>query len=245
MNLGQSGGRFTATDTTLGLLLFAAYELPESRILGLPGWGDAEHFDVEAVADGDPTVAQKRLMLQSLLADRFKLATHHETRQLPVYALVVAKPGKVGPQLHAAAKCEAPAGSSPQTGAATPPPNDCRTISLTGTADTVTFTVRSSTIEEFIPGLVGFGSNRNVDKYGVNQYADRPIVDQTGLTGMFDLTLTFARSQQPGSDTISAGTAAPASLFTALQEQLGLKLESTKAPVDVLVIDHVEEPSPN
>jgi bla regulator protein BlaR1 len=239
---GVPGSRFKATAVTLPLLLYAAYDLPESRMSGLPVWADDMHFDVEAVAAGSPSAEEKRLMLQSLLADRFQLTAHHEMRRLPAYALVVAKPGKLGPQLHAAAKCDASATASAAADAGAPAPGACREINFRGTSDSATFEGRDVTIDEFIPFLVGFGSNRNVDKFGINQYSDRPIIDHTGLTGRFDFTLTFARL--PGNNIAAASTTAP-TLFTALQEQLGLKLEPQTGPVDVMVIDHVEQPSAN
>ena len=183
MNEGSPGGRFKATDVTLPLLLYAAYGLPESRISGLPVWADEMHFDVEAVAAGSPSEKEKRLMLQSLLADRFQMTAHHEMRQLAAYALVVAKPGKLGPQLHAAAKCDVSATASALADAGAPAPGNCRMVNFSGTSDSVTFEIRDLTIDEFIPVLVGFGSNRNVDKFGVNQYSDRPIIDRTEARG--------------------------------------------------------------
>jgi uncharacterized protein (TIGR03435 family) len=181
-------------------------------------------------------------MLQSLLAGRFQMTAHHEMRQLPAYALVVAKPGKLGPQLHAAAKCDVSATESAAADVGAPAPGDCRMVNFSGTSESVTLEIRDLTVDEFIPVLVGFGSNRNVDKFGINQYSDRPIIDRTGLAGRFDFTLTFARL--PGNNIAASSTTAPPR-FSALQEQLGLKLQATKGPVDVLVIDHVEEPSPN
>ena len=225
MNEGSPGGRFKATDVTLPLLLYAAYELPENRISGLPVWADEMHFDMEAVAAGNPSEKEKRLMLQSLLADRFQMTAHHEMRQLPAYALVVAKPGKLGPRLHAAANCDVSATASAAAAAGPAAPGDCRMVNLSGTSDSVTFEIRDLTIDEFIPVLVGFGSNRNVDKFGINQYSDRPMIDRTGLAGRFDFTLTFARL--PGNNIAASGTTAPP-LFTALQEQLALKLQARK-----------------
>ena len=100
-NPAQPGGRFTATNYNLRRLIAVAFNLylgqTQNTLLGKPDWIDSEHFDIEAETEGNPTIDQKRLMLQSLLSDRFKLMAHHETRQLPVYALVLSKPGKTGP----------------------------------------------------------------------------------------------------------------------------------------------------
>jgi uncharacterized protein (TIGR03435 family) len=95
----QAGGRYNATNVTLNNLITVAYQLKPQQLSGLPDWGDSEHFDIEAKAEGDPTREQNWLMIQSLLADRFKLAVHYETRQLSEFALVQVKAGETGPQL--------------------------------------------------------------------------------------------------------------------------------------------------
>jgi hypothetical protein len=95
-NLGQSGSLYRATNVTLNILITAAYQLKPQQISGLPDWGSSEHFDIDARAADNTGIDQKRLMLQSLLADRFKLAAHHETQLRPIYALVVSKAGKQG-----------------------------------------------------------------------------------------------------------------------------------------------------
>jgi uncharacterized protein (TIGR03435 family) len=227
ISLDLPGGLATATNVSLQTMMTAAYQLPTGRILGMPGWSDSLYFDIQARADGNPGIDQKRLMLQSLLADRFKLALHHETRQLAVYALVLAKPGKLGPQLHANnEKCpDPPPESSPPT---------CNNLTVNGTPGKMSFVGQKTTMEHFVANL-GSASARNLD---------RPIVDRTGLTGTFDFSLEFASgltASQPGASDPSA----PPSIFTALQEQLGLKLVPETGPVDVLVIDHVEQPSEN
>jgi uncharacterized protein (TIGR03435 family) len=165
---------------------------------------------------------------------------HHETRQIPVYALVVAKPGKLGPQLipHSAdAKCteSVPGKGLAQPSAGEAMPSYCggffmnpRPGDLRATGNGITFESLSSFLAQSV---------------------DRKIVDRTGLNGTFDLALEFVPEQGPGSrpdptDTPSETSEIP-SIFTALQEQLGLKLESTRGPVDVLVIDHIEQPTPN
>ena len=211
-----------------------AYNLALSQgrggaIIGAPSWFDSERYNIEAKANGDPPREQMILMLQSLLADRFKLTVHHETRQLPVYALVLTKPGKTGPQLKAHpgdAKCISVPQPDPGPGKAMPAYcNDFRVGA--GASGGLHETAHATTMDRF-PATLG-------------QQVDRPVVDQTGLSGVFDVDLEFT-SQRAAVDTQAAG---PPLIFTAIQEQLGLKLEPTTAPVDVIVIDHIEKPSPN
>ncbi len=234
-DLGQPGGYVTMTNCTLRILIANAYLSTDGpdiryRISGVPSWIESESFDIAARADGDPTLEQKKLMLQSLLADRFKLTMHHETRQLAVYALVLATAGKAGPRLiphRDDTKCFDPSGSAQA-------PCDFGLYVNRSGGDSV---VRQQNLPmERFAGLL-------------TVFVGRPVLDRTGLSGNFDFTLEFAAqpSTQPGLESAEPQpdpTAAPA-LPTALREQLGLKLEPTAGPVDVLVIDHVEEPSPN
>jgi uncharacterized protein (TIGR03435 family) len=240
----QPGGLFTATNASVRVLIAGAYlnEFPPKGelIFGGPAWIDSALFNIEARADGNPGNAQTNLMVQSLLEDRFKLVLHHETRQLPIYALVLAKPGKIGPQLiqHSGeAKCtDAAAGKGlPQPAAGEAMPAYCGGFFMNPR-----------------PGDLRETGNRiTMDMLGqfLRQSLDRTIVDRTRLGGVYDFTLEFAPEIGPGSQPAGATGAsdpsAPPSIFTALQEQLGLKLESQKGPVDVLVIDHVELPSEN
>jgi uncharacterized protein (TIGR03435 family) len=239
-NLGQPGGYVTITNAPLRILIADAYLFvaPDInfRISGGPRWIDSEHFDIEATAEGNPTLEQKKLMLQSLLTERFKLMMHHEPRSLPVYALVLAKAGKTGPQLIPPAddtKCFDPFGLAAPAARA-----PCDVLFAFNQPDG-SFAVKGDlTMEKFagqLTGLVG-----------------RLVVDRTELGGTFHVTLSYTpqegqpgfRRGQGGEGSASDSSGAP-SIFTALQEQLGLKLESQTGPVDVLVIDHVEEPTPN
>lgn len=237
----QPGGRFTALNATLRSLIGAAYELkPGERVVGLPSWADSEQFDVETKADGNPTEAQVHAMERALLAERFKLIAHREVQQQPEYALVLVKVGKTGPQLRPHSESDecvaynpsSPLPPTPPDPEATPPP--------------------APPCGSFIGGRTRLAG----DKVTMEQLAtalgnirafDRPLVDHTGLSGVFDLTLRYTPQMdtQPGAD----GNAPEASQFppiiTALQEQPGLKLEPTVGPVGTLVIDHVEHLSPN
>lgn len=229
----QPGGRLVAINIPLRPLFSLAYNLALSQgrgaIIGAPSWFDSERYNIEAKANGDPPREQMILMLQSLLADRFKLTVHHETRQLPVYALVLTKPGKTGPQLkpHSDdAKCINVPQPDPGPGKAMPA--YCGNFRVgAGASGGIRETADAITMERFAATL--------------GQQVDRPVVDQTGLSGVFDVDLEFT-SQRAAVDAQAAG---PPLIFTAIQEQLGLKLEPTTGPIDVIVIDHIEKPSPN
>jgi uncharacterized protein (TIGR03435 family) len=194
-------------------------------------WIESEHFDIEAEAAGNPTVEQKRLMIQSLLTDRFKLAMHQESRQLPEYVLVQSTAGKMGPQLQlhtVSTKCvDVPAGQPKPpvvTGAPLLPP--CGGLRVVNS------------------DLVGQGVTMEKLAAALGVLVNRNVVDRTELNGTFDVTLHF-QIVPLDPDASLSDASGPPSIFTALHEQLGLKLESTKGPVDVLVIDHVEMPSDN
>jgi uncharacterized protein (TIGR03435 family) len=246
--LARAGGYVMLSNVTVRQLIEKAYfpyntgwSPSISFLIGgtLPDWAASEHFDVEATASGNPTIAQKQLMLKSMLEDRFKLAVHHETRQLSVFALVVAKSGKTGPQLmpHAKGSCLEPAqvGHASEAGA---PTMICDMLQARNERN------GPSSIVLFANGITMPWLAENLG--GVVR---RMIVDQTGLNGTFDFTLAFTPEPgQPGAPrNTDAGPDASSepSIFTAMQEQLGLKLEPRTEPVDILVVDHVEEPSAN
>src|SRR5438093_10027129 len=229
-------GRFVRTANTLRQLIRTAYSLPFERldVLGGPGWIDSELFDIEGKGNftvGDYVPRGNRpppvyLMLQSLLAERFRLQVHRETRQLPVYDLVMAnQDGKFGSQLQRSnVDCEAMVNTFAKTGQwPTPPAPGHAPPCSTGTfpGKIVIEDLSMSQVANILSGPV-----------------DRVVKDHTGLTGNFDVTLEWAPNELSRD---SAG----ASIFTALQEQLGLKLVSTREPVDVLVIDRAEHPTPD
>ena len=198
------GGRFSIRNLTLKQLLQTAYAVQAYQISGGPGWITSAGFDIEARAGAgteDLSRAQVLRMVQTLLADRFQLALHRETRLLPVYALIV---GKTGSRLQPADTNLGP----PQTRMGQ-------------------MVVRKMSMTEFA----------NILALALK----RPVKDETGLKGEFAFTLEWT----PGlSDTEDRPSPRP-SLFTAVQEQPGLKLESVKGPIEVLVIDHAEKPSGN
>lgn len=230
INTRMTGGRngaVTVENGTIKAVIRQAYGVQVSQIIGGPAWLDVDRFDINAKAEGEPTEARLTAMLQSLLADRFKLVVHKETREIPVYALVLARPdGKFGPQLSRAdIDCAALArsGTPPPPGPATPasqgqPIGPCSLRFGGGT-----MAARSNTMDRIARSLTGA--------------VDRMVVDRTGLTGGFNVDLLWTPNPTP--------ELSGPSIFTALQEQLGLKLEAARAPVEVVVIDQIEQPSPD
>ena len=224
----RPGGRLIGTNQTVRNLIRNAFNVQPYQLIGGPDWMDSDRFDIQAKA-ADTDIDEKGMMpyqqfvlrLQSLLEDRFKMVTHWETRELPVYALVLATPGKLGPKLKAhTGDCNRPPGSAPPAPGSAPVNCGTRT-NINGTVGKVTGS--GITMATFARNLSG-GSGRY-------------IIDKTGLEGAYDLELEFTPEQSP--DTTGA------SLFTAMQEQLGLKLDSQRAPVEVIVIDRVERPVPD
>lgn len=237
----QPGGRFVASSVPAKILIGIAYNLPFSAfgsgMIGAPGWVDSQCFSIEAHAEGNPPQDQMALMMQSFLADRFKLAVHWESRQLPIYALVLAKPGKTGPQLvpHAADNSTCRDRKTQPEPTVQPGIAPRVLVPCGGYLISPGHIVVESTLADLAKGI------------SWSQQIDRAVVDRTGLLGVFEITIDYAPSlpsAAPGADT-NADSSLPSSIFTAIQEQLGLKLESQTGPVDVLVIDHVERPSEN
>ena len=244
-----TGGLFSATDFPLLEYMRFAYKLtPEQSqaLLSQVPWANANRWDIEGRASGNPTKDQMRLMMQSLLANRFKLSLHFETRQLPVFALVLDKPGKLGPLLR-------PHVDDPLCSTAPPPPTSSVAFQARTAGGFPELCGGFLPLQPTASGLLRFGA-RDVR---VAMFAmlfsnpltgiDRPIMDRTRLTGKFDFIIEFAPqpkfTQPPDASSRSADTGA--TFLEALKDQLGLKLESANGPVDTLVIDHIEKPSPN
>jgi uncharacterized protein (TIGR03435 family) len=233
-----NGGLFSATSIYLGAYIRFAYKLPLDQYkrldAQLPKWAFIEFFDIQARAKGNPTKDQMRLMMQSLLADRFRLKVHTETQQLPVFMLALEKPGKTGPGLQPhpdTMPCADPAAvSSRSLDEPTPLCGVLLAKRSPGNTD-VGFGMRKVSAQQ-ITSFLGILGN-----------LDRPLLNRTGLVGDFDVTIEYATEIPPGSD-LQADPAAP-TFLEALKDQLGLKLEPAIGPVNVLVIDHLEEPSPN
>jgi uncharacterized protein (TIGR03435 family) len=211
LGMSISGSRVTVSIMTLSRLIALAYDVKTYQVSGGPSWaGDsATTFDIEAKAEGTPTTDQAHVMLRSLLADRFQLKLRRETKDLPVYDLVIAKNGPKMKESAADAQ-----GSQSMRGTPAGPRR---------------MTYTKMTMERFVSGLAND--------------AGRPVIDKTGLTGNYDFTLEYTPDGTPQGN--QADAANGPSIFTALEEQLGLKLEPSKAPTEILVIDHAEKPSEN
>jgi bla regulator protein blaR1 len=240
-------GVFSA-DFPLWVYIQFAYKLGPSpddlkiMLARVPKWVDTESFTIHARAGGDPTKDQMRLMVQSLLADRFKLAVHFETRVVPVLALTLERPGRTGPKLRPHAEgpaCDVtvslPAKGSPPS---IPPvyPQVCDVQGRYRMPDhSILYGSRNTTVPLLAKALPLIGN------------LSRPIVDRTGLIGRFDYTLLFTPESDaaPGTDAAAPPDAEGTTFLQALKDQLGLKLTRTKAPLAFLVIDHVELPSEN
>jgi bla regulator protein BlaR1 len=229
------GGRYTATNAPVRTLIRDAYALQGFQLAGGPAWLDSGRFDVVAKVEGNPAPNQVRLMLRALLAERFRLRVHSETRDLALYALMMSRTdGKPGPQLR-------------QTGA------DCAQVApWLGTAPPA---VRDPNPPCGFagPGIEGVMRFRGITMEAFAKFlatpVRRPVIDRTGLTGDFDADLELTAElgpppPPPGAPDKFDRTSVP-SIFTALQEQLGLKLYARRGPVEVIVIDRVELPVPN
>lgn len=234
-------GTFTARGASVQFLIQQAYQVADDQIFGAPSWLKSERYDINAKVPSSVAEEIRKLdfeqsnlvcfrMLQNLLTDRFKLAFHAETKELPMFALIIAKNG---PKLQ-----EAKPGDTY--------PDGIKDINGKGHGNVMRFG-RGRLIGQGIPisDLIKMLSEQGLGLI---------VVDKTGLMGKYDFTLEWnpenphagltGGDQRSGSDSASANTSGP-SLFAAIQEQLGLKLERRKGPVEVLVIDHVEKPSPN
>jgi len=236
------GNRLSITNLPLRQLVTMAYQLQQFQLVGGPSWITSDRFDIIAKVEGEPKPfvpgqqPAAMLALRTLLAERFKLKLHKETRDVDVYALVMVKPGVTGPDLKpSSTDCVAIAnarrgGLPPGPPPAPPGPNDPFPCGLMGT-----------------PGMIRMGGMpiSQMTQMLTNQ-TGRMGFDRTNLSGNWDFSLRYAFEQR-GGQPLPPGVPAPdpdaPSLFTALQEQLGLKLESTKAPVEMTVVDSVEHPT--
>jgi bla regulator protein blaR1 len=208
-------GTLNLTNMTLEWLVSRAYGIRDFQVVGAPGWFRTQTYDIAAKAYGAPDLSHLLQLLQPLLADRFKLAAHHQQREIPVYVLTVGNRGikmeaAVGPVLSGAPQLTGRLGATH--------------AELTG---------QHVTMKQLVSSLT--------------RSLGRPVIDKTGLAGAFDLKLEWTpdenelgRTMPFGASPLSPGESLGSSLFTAVKEQLGLKLESGKGPGDVLVIDHAE-----
>jgi len=212
ISIRRSGDRLTTTSTSLQFLITWAYDIRDDRLFGKPGWLDSVRYDIVAKASPDhPEHGWLREMMQTLLATRFNLVIHRETRQLTMYALVVGKGGAKVQLLDAS------------NGGGQNPFEMTDRGYLSGTK------VSAAMLANVLSNQLG-----------------RSVQDQTGLQGVFDFTLAWDPDTDAASTDLDGGPAPSAdvrtrpSIFTAIQEQLGLRLEPRKGPVDVIVIDHID-----
>jgi len=240
----RNGGFLSATGYPLSLYIAFAYKLigNQGQLLApqLPEWAKTEGFDIQARATGDPGKDQMRLMMRSLLADRFKLAIRFEKREVPVFAFVLAKSGTTGPQLR------------PHLDTS-PCPTEQPTAATPGVVDGLpAFCNGIYPLPASVPGRFRFGGRRVTigfiaDTFSAGTNLGRPMIDQTGLSGTFDFTLEWAQERRgpmpPGAEAQPELTGP--TFQEALRDQLGIKLQSQKGPISVMVVDHVERPSAN
>ena len=241
-------GQFNVINMPLREMIRFAYDVQPLQIEGGADWINSERFDIIAKAEGRPTMLQVHAMLRSLLAERFALKLHKETREMPIYELVVARADKrLGAQLQpATSECRPvrvpngapkpppppPGGPGPEAIPASDDGTDMRCGALFGPGF---ITLRQFTMERFAHDLT--------------MIARRVVVNKTGLDGRYDIDVEFAPefrpAPPPGAPEIAAAPSDGPSMFTAIQEQLGLKLESARGPVEVFVIDAVQRPDPD
>ena len=270
---GGDPGRVIYAFSTIRDLMADAYGVKQNQISGGPNWLDSERFDIVAKVPAGTAKEQVKVMLQNLLAERFKLKLHRETKEMPMYALVV---GAKGAKLKDSTVTDTPpaSGSQPKEGgrgedgaqAPGPPPLRGMKIGRDGCPETPPMAAgRARNFVMMTPNgecMISNGQTMEALAAMLSNRFDRPVIDETGLKGKYDLRLRYDPSSMPGgrggpvmnkdgpgpapagSDPANRiapdGDAAP-SIFNALQEQLGLKLEARKGPVDLLVIDHVEK----
>jgi len=226
----QPGGRLTVNNNSLRNIVRNAYNVQNFQIVGGPDWINTDRWDIVAKAESDVPPPQLLIMVRNLLADRFKLVVHTEMRETAVYALVLTRSdGRLGPQLRPSTVDCAALMASFQARKETPP-NTINGRPACGTRVTAGNMMTTST------RMADLARN-------LAPMAGRPIVDRTGLTGTYDIDLTWAPDPQGAPGTAPAPDGDRPSLVTAVQEQLGLKLESQRVPFETLVIDSVERPT--
>ena len=215
----QSAHQFVATNYTLRYMVAAAYNLPPRLISGGPSWSDSDPYDILAATPGEkrPSLDEQMSMLRNLLNDRFKLTFHREQKELPVYTLIT---GKAGVKLKESAAV---------------PDESPVLVNQVFPSEKILLPARNATMAQFASML-----QRAV--------LDRPVLDKTDLTGRYDFDLEWTPDEtQFGGNLppINPDNAHKPDLFAALQQQLGLRLESGRGQVDVIIIDRVERPSEN
>jgi len=219
----QPNGGWSATNVRLRAVIARAYEVREFQIDGAPDWVNVDRFDIVGRGPEGTPASQRFAMLRAMLADRFRLVTHVETREQPVYLLALARAdGRLGPQLKRS--------TLPCAGQTTPQPgSDCGVDTSTDNRFG-TMSAKGVPMDNIAAALANFAVNRTV-------------VNRTGLEGAFDAELRFAT--EGAALAVANRSDDASSIFTAVQEQLGLKLQSDRGPVPFIVIDSVQQPTPD
>ncbi len=212
------GQRYRGTNLPLSLYISSAYRIKADQLVGAPGWVDTDRFDIEAQAEKPSSLEQHHLMMQSLLAERFHLKSHFETKEMPVYALTVESSG---PKLtvHDAANSGEP-------------------------------WIEQGRDKPFHARWTATAASMELFAFRLAAILDRPVIDQTGLKGEYDFTLTYTMDLPPNVPSTALLNGEPIdlsgpSIFQAIRQQLGLRLDARKGPAKVMVIDYVEKPSAN
>jgi uncharacterized protein (TIGR03435 family) len=231
------GNRMNLVNVPLRAIIQLAYGISQPTRVVVPNWVNSERFDIVATSDEALSLEKRRVLMQALLAERFQMSAHFESREQSAFGLVLARnDGRLGPSLrHSTAVCS----NRPLVGAPEPAadsPDDQRRV-VCG--------VRPGTPGKIV--LVGIPINLLASALSVPM--GRTVFDKTGLTGLYDVELSFAPElpQVPGAqpaDTAAADESRP-SILSAIQDQLGLKLNSEKEKIDVLVVDRIEHPTEN
>lgn len=244
-SFADTGGLFRAEFPVIVYIQFA-YKIALTReqtnavLDKLPGWARADKFLIEARAEGHPTKDQYRLMLQSLLADRFGLKMHFEPREQPVFDMVLAKPGKLGPKLKPHSEGPACEGSTfdiaKSEAEANVFPRMCGAFAAKELPDGNVLVASRNTTLQLMATVFGPGGD-----------VGRPVVDKTGLTGRYDFSLEYSLAATRAGRSASPDATTPAGtpILEAIQEQLGLKLVPARAVLQIPIIDAIQRPSEN
>lgn len=211
------GQRYAAQSWPLRGFIYVAYRMKEEQVVGGPAWMDTDFFDMNAEAAKPSTVDELHVMLQNLLADRFKLKFHHETKEMPVYSLALDKSGAKNLKPN-----QAKSGGDPW--------------------------IDQATVKPFHDKWTGKFAPMEFLAWRLSLILERPVVDDTGLKSGYDFELAFTRELPLGTNPNGLINGEPIdtsgpTVFDALREQLGLRLEAKRGPADILVIDHAEKPT--